>query len=226
MKRSCHWGKNFFLLGWEWVTAYPRVFFLFFFFSYASLTWPLVWMGSVSICLLSVCPHREPGWADLRAQHSGAARCDGQADEGWGSWIPLFQCNPNPKWGSGYDVCVGVCVRTRPCLTPHSQLPLAAVTDSKPGERTSSKWMRGGGSEGAWGRGLSHCIQMPVLNCSNRAGYLVWARRLNSTPMPADYCIQPAVFVLVVAVQGVENISVTSGLELVLVKDFMQNGSR
>lgn len=66
---------------------------------------------------------------------------------------------------------------------------------------------------------------MPVLNCSNRAGYLVWSSRLNSTPMPADYCIQPAVFVLVEAVQGAENISVTSGLELVLVTDFMQNGS-
>lgn len=43
--------------------------------------------------------------------------------------------------------------------------------------------------------------------------------------MPADYCIQPAVFVLVVAVQGAENISVTSGLELVLVEDLVQNGS-
>lgn len=99
-------------------------------------------------------------------------------------------------------MCVGVCVRTRPCLTPHSQLPLAAVTDSKPGERTSSaiEVNEGRGRRRGWG--LSGCIQMPVLNCSNRAGYLVWARRLNSTSLPADYCIQPAVFVLAVAAQG------------------------
>lgn len=55
------------------------------------------------------------------------------------------------------------------------------------------------------GEKVRRCIQMPVLNCSNRAGYLVWARRLNSTPTLADFCVQPVMFVLVVAVEGEKN---------------------
>lgn len=120
-------------------------------------------------------------------------------------------------------MCVGVCVRTRLCLTPHSQLPAGSSRrfQARPANVIKAN-EKGGGGAGCRVGGLSHCIQMPVLNRSNRAGYLVWAGGLNSTPMPADYCIQPAVFVFVVAA---ENISVTSGLELVSVKDFMQNGS-
>lgn len=143
-----------------------------------------------------------PGWADLRAQYSVAARCDGQADEGWGA---EFLCLNVTRTPSEVEVmtCVWVCACARaPAWLPiHNSRWQRSQIPSQASERHRlSKWMREGGGGGVGG--LSRCIQMPVLNCSNRAGYLVWARRLNSTPMPADYCIQPAVFVLVVAVQG------------------------
>lgn len=49
-------------------------------------------------------------------------------------------------------------------------------------------------------------------------GYLVWATRLNSTPMPADFCIQPVMFVSVVVIRVKKNRvsipSVTFGVKL------------
>lgn len=123
-------------------------------------------------------------------------------------------------------MCVGVCVRTRaPSLDSPFTTPAGSTGGFQARPANVIEVNEGGGVGGVGSGGLSRCIQMPVLNCSNRAGYLVWASGLNSTPVPADYCIQPAVFVFVVAAQGAENIPVTSGLKLVSVKDFMRNGS-
>lgn len=53
---------------------------------------------------------------------------------------------------------------------PHSQLLLAAVVDSKPGERTSSAVEVNEGKD----EKLHCCIQMPFLNCGNGARVFSW----------------------------------------------------